>query len=137
MQKNLKVKILNFGDKEKYLKTIKLEKISNVKMLGAMKNPYPYLKKADYLLLTSLYEGYPVVYSEALVLDKPILTTIDVTDEYIDIKDGHGIIMEMDEEKIAKTIKTVANNGIKTKESPNFKDINEKRLKKIETILER
>ena len=135
---NIEFWIIGDGeDKEKYLKTITQEKISNVKMLGAMKNPYPYLKQADYLLLTSLYEGYPVVYSEALVLNKPILTTIDVTDEYIDIKDGYGIIMEMDEEKITDTIKMVAKKGFKTKESPNFKEINEKRIKKIETILER
>ena len=45
--------------------------------------------------------------------------------------------MEMDEEKITDTIKMVAKKGFKTKESPNFKEINEKRMKKIETILER
>ena len=63
-------------DSEKYkemIKTYGLEK--NIEMLGKKKNPYPYLKMSDCLVLCSSYEGYPVVYVESMVLNKPIITT--------------------------------------------------------------
>ena len=36
--------------------------------LGKKKNPYPYFKISDYIILTSLTEGYPVVFQESMVL---------------------------------------------------------------------
>lgn len=44
-------------------------------MLGFTDNPYPYLKKADYFVLSSRYEGFPTVLFEALTLKKNIIAT--------------------------------------------------------------
>lgn len=44
-------------------------------LLGAKKNPYPYIKKANYFILCSYYEGYPMVLLEARALDKYIMIT--------------------------------------------------------------
>ena len=56
-----------------------------VDMVGSQTNPYPYLNVSDCLVLTSDYEGFPVVYLEALILGKDIITTIPVSDDRIDI----------------------------------------------------
>jgi glycosyltransferase involved in cell wall biosynthesis len=44
-------------------------------LLGRKDNPYPYIKKANVLLLPSLYEGYGMVIIEARILKKFILIT--------------------------------------------------------------
>lgn len=43
--------------------------------LGYIENPYPYMKAAKVLLLTSRWEGVPMVCLEALALGKPIVST--------------------------------------------------------------
>ena len=50
----------------------------NIKFLGKKKNPYPYYKLADAVVLSSDYEGYPVVFLESYILNKPIITKIIV-----------------------------------------------------------
>ena len=39
------------------------------------KNPYSYMRLSDYIIITSDYEGFPVVFNEANILKKPILST--------------------------------------------------------------
>ena len=76
-----------------------------VEMTGASSNPYPYMDRADCLVLSSDYEGFPVVYYEALVLGKDIITTIPVSDERINIAD-HAAITDKTPEALASAIKT-------------------------------
>ena len=56
-----------------------------VLFLGAQENPYPFFSAADCLVLTSDYEGFPVVYYEAMALGLDILTTVPVSDEQVNI----------------------------------------------------
>ena len=49
--------------------------INDVLLLGSMDNPYPILKKSDCFVLSSNYEGQPMVLLEALTLNKPIVST--------------------------------------------------------------
>ena len=59
---------------------------------------------ADYVILTSLNEGYPVVFQEAMILDKKIITT-DVSDAVIDIKEQQrGYIISFDEKNMKDEI---------------------------------
>lgn len=44
-------------------------------LLGLKENPYPYMKKADVVILPSIYEGYGMVIIEARILKKYILIT--------------------------------------------------------------
>lgn len=56
--------------------TIKEKKLEETFiLLGKKTNPYPYIKKANFFLLASYYEGYPMVLLEAKVLNKRILIT--------------------------------------------------------------
>lgn len=51
-------------------------KVSDVlHMLGEKKNPYPYIRYANVFVLTSQYEGRPVVIDEALLLKCPVIVT--------------------------------------------------------------
>ena len=58
---------------EEYIKKNKLN--SYIKILNFQKNPYPYLKRADVFILSSLYEGLPNVLLESLSLKKLIISS--------------------------------------------------------------
>ena len=56
-------------------------------------NPYPYIKNADFFIMPSESEAWPLVISEALILQKPIIATRvgDVELMIEDDKTGHLI----------------------------------------------
>ena len=61
--------------------------------------------------MTSDYEGFPVVYVEASMFNLPVITTIDVTDEYINVK-NIGVLVEKDDKEIYLAMKNFLENGI-------------------------
>ncbi len=84
--------------------------IKNIEFLGKKSNPYPYLKKSDCLLMSSDFEGYPVVFIESLILGKPIITT-NVSDSEKDIKDKFGIVVEKTEAGVYEGMKKYLEKG--------------------------
>ena len=103
-----KIYLLMVGDgkeTKELIKYVEENKLTDrIIFLGNKKNPYPYFKMADYVILTSLNEGYPVVFQEAMILDKKILTT-DVSDAVIDIKEQQrGYIISFDEKNMKNEI---------------------------------
>lgn len=74
---NISVYVIGAGPlKESLEEQIKQEKIEDsFVLMGKQKNPYPYLKQADYFCLFSYFEGYGMVLEEAKILNKPILIT--------------------------------------------------------------
>ena len=69
--------ILGEGEeKENLQKLIRDLGVSNtVKLLGYTENPYPYIKESDLFVCSSYVEGYSTATIEALILEKPIVTT--------------------------------------------------------------
>ena len=69
--------ILGKGENEIKLKKFcyknKLDK--KVKFLGYKNNPFKYIKQADILILSSIFEGSPNILIEALFLKKYIIST--------------------------------------------------------------
>lgn len=103
-----------------------------VKFLGRKTNPYPYMKEADYVILTSDYEGFPVTYLESIVLNKNIITTINTSDDTINMKD-YAYIISKDEDKMIKEVKDI----IKKKNNKKIIDLEklqEERIKRLEKI---
>lgn len=95
-------------DKSMYQKLVKENKLEEkVKFLGSKENPYPYMNMADYVILTSDYEGFPVTYLEAITLNKKIITTIDVSDEKLNIGKDYAYIVSKDEKEMAKEVKDI------------------------------
>lgn len=103
-------------------------------MLGKKENPYPYFKISDSIILTSDYEGYPVVFVESMVLNKPIITT-DVSDAEIDIAGKFGIVTEKTEEAIYEAIKSFIESNYKIKQKFNPEEFNKEILSKIEEVI--
>ena len=44
-------------------------------MPGFVQNPYPFMREADLLACSSIYEGYSTFMTEGVILGKPIVTT--------------------------------------------------------------
>ncbi len=128
--KSIKLYIIGSGpDKKNIVKYIKEKALEdNIFLLGEKKNPYPYLKKSDALIMTSFYEGFPVVFLEALVLNKPIMTTVIMQDNYLNMQD-YAVVLENNEKDIAKKIL-----GLKKESKKYLIDFNEYNLKIIEEI---
>ena len=126
----------NGPDKEKYIEEVKKYKLDDkIKFLVETTNPFPYIKLADYLLITSDYEGFPMTFLEAIVLNKPIISTINVSDELINIEKDFGYIISKDEKEMTKEVKNILKNSLKTKKI-DFNLIQEKRMKKLEKIID-
>jgi glycosyltransferase involved in cell wall biosynthesis len=45
------------------------------KLLGSSMNPYPYVKNADFFILPSESESWPLIIADSLILQKPIIST--------------------------------------------------------------
>ena len=88
LNKNYFLTILGSGNDKKYIDNL-IQGYSldnNVRIISADVNPYKHMKYADAIILPSYYEGFPVIFLEALVLNKPVFTTINVSDGYVDTK---------------------------------------------------
>lgn len=100
---NYKFKVLMVGDGQDfdmYKKLITEKHLEDtIKMLGRKQNPYPYFNVSDCVILTSDYEGYPVVFNEAKVLGKPIITT-NVSNADIEINGKYGIVVNKNADDI-------------------------------------
>ena len=63
-----------------------------VKLLGEKKNPYPYIKQADWFISTAEWESYGIAMQEALILEVPVLSAYcAVVDEVIDPRFGRVV----------------------------------------------
>lgn len=74
-QNNIKLLILGDGKlKENWVQLAKdLKQENNVLFLGSIDNPFPYYKKAVFSVLTSKYEGMPMVLIESLACGTPVV----------------------------------------------------------------
>lgn len=117
------------GRYEEYAKELKVS--NKITFFGKKSNPYPYIKEADYIILTSDYEGFPVIYQEAMVLRKNIITTINTSDDQINMKEYAYIISK--DEKMINEVKDIISKNNKTKEI-NFEEIQNKRRKQFEKL---
>ena len=80
---------------QKFKEVFKIEKYNInyfVKIVKSDINPYKYIKNANSLILTSYYEGFPVIYLESLVLNKNVFTTVPTSDDFIDTRDYFSIL---------------------------------------------
>lgn len=86
----------------------------NIILLGFQKNPYPYIKYADGVLLCSKWEGMPNVVIESLYLHTPVITnnSTPVLKDLITEGENGFIIDGFDKDKFSQSIldiKTIKN----------------------------
>lgn len=101
--------------------------------LGRKKNPYSYLKMADCTILTSDYEGYPVVFVESMVLNKPIITT-EVSGVEAIKQENYAIVTDKNIDSIYKAMESFIENGFYIENKFNPKDYNNEIISKLEKM---
>lgn len=124
VKEGFEFKIIFVGDGEdnclyrKMSKSFGLEDICL--FVGKKTNPYPYFKKCDAVLLSSNYEGFPVVYNEAKTLRIPIIT--NKVSDYNEIENIYGIV----EDDIYNGMKKYLLEGFELKKTFDYKKYNQK-----------
>lgn len=132
---NHRIYIVGDGPLEKDL----CEKIEEYKLsdtfvlLGKKSNPYPYIKKADYFMLTSFYEGYGMVIVEAEILGKYIMITDTAAREAVTDYDD-SLIVDNNEVGIYNGIKNILEEKPKVNSTKRFS--NDKIIQQIIDLIE-
>lgn len=135
-KENYKFKILFVGegqDTRKYEEMVnKYDLKEQIIFLGGKQNPYPYFKISDCVILTSDYEGYPVVFLESMILNKPIITT--KVSDYEDIEGKYGYTTTKEIDDIYQKMKLFIENGFEIKEKFDATKYNEEIIQKLEKL---
>ena len=116
-----KIQIIGNGPEEqKIRKLIDDYNVQDVvELLGLKLNPYPYIKQADCIVVSSDFEGYSIAIKEALLLKKVIIST-NVSGVSEMFENGkYGISTKVSTEDLQKYMKMVLNGEINTKEIEN------------------
>ena len=135
-ENGFKFRVLLVGDGEdsvRYKRQVKeynLEK--NIIFVGKKQNPYPYFKVADCVLLTSEYEGYPVVFLESFVLNIPLITT--KVSDYEQVEGKYGYVTTKEVEDIYKKMKLFIEKGFKIENKFDADKYNKEIIEKLEKI---
>lgn len=136
---DIKVAIIGTGelyeDVKQMISDYKLE--NNVEMLGYQKEPYGIVQNSKLLILTSRWEGTPMVVLEALCLGTPVVSTpVDGVLDLINSKEN-GYLSDDNDELRREIIKMIeednylqflSKNAIKTAEDFNDLEKYKKRL---------
>lgn len=129
-------KVLSVGDgsdSEFYKEKVNKNNLQeNITFLGKKQNPYPYFKIADCVILTSDYEGYPVVFLESFILNKPIITT--KVSDYEQVEGKYGYVTDKNVEDIYEKMKLFIENGFEIKEEFDSEKYNKEIVEKLEKI---
>lgn len=84
-----------------------------IEFIGPTSNPYPYIRSADLMVVTSLYEAHPMVVNEALILNTPVLSTRFSSVEEIISDCKNGFICENSVEGIKSCLQGILNDRMK------------------------
>lgn len=113
-----KIQIIGNGPEEGKIKElIEKEEVSDVvELLGLKLNPYPYIKNANCVVVSSDFEGYSVAIKEALLLKKAIVST-DVCGVSELFENGkYGIVSEISTEDLLNKMRQVLDGKIDIKQ---------------------
>jgi len=97
---DLQLIILGQGELEEQMKTLAIKlKINNcVHFLGFKKNPFPWIKRSDVFVLSSIWEGFGNVITEAMACGVPVISTDCASGPNEIITSGkNGILVPVDD----------------------------------------
>lgn len=146
LESRLVHKIVVVGDGEDYsLLQKRIEELGvqdSFMLLGTQMNPYPYVKNADFYIMPSESEGWPLIIAETLILQKPILATaVGGIPEMIQHK-STGYLTEYSQESLFDGMKEfLTNKELVQSIQENLKNIedqfdNQKIFNDVEEIIE-
>ena len=136
-----KIQIVGNGPEEDNIKELvkKYDVADVVELLGLQINPYPYIKNADCIVVSSDFEGYSISMKETLILKKAIIST-DVSGARELFEDNkYGIISKISDEDLEQKMKDVLDGKIDIlqieKNLENFDNGNSKILENLYKII--
>lgn len=110
-------------------------------LTGLQVNPYKYVDKSDVFVCSSFAEGFSTACTEAIILEKPVISTIvDGAIELIE-SSNCGIVVKNDEESLYKAMKLAIQDDNIVKEWSKFAKMesenltSKNRINKIEAFL--
>lgn len=111
-----KIKLYILGDgceKDSLMKQIVNNKRDNsIKLLGFQKNPYPYIKNTDVFICPSRIEGLSTVVLEAVLLNKPVISTdVSGAKEILGKNNEYGLVVDNSTQGIYSGIKQFLDNS--------------------------
>ena len=113
---------------------------NNIILCGSQANPYPYIKRADCMILTSQYEAHAMVANEGLILHKPVITTRYPSACEVIADKINGIICENETLAIAEAIKMIVEDeklfAVLKKNADAFVYTNEKIIQQVRELCE-
>lgn len=116
---------------QELIRELDLEK--SVLLLGQIESPFFLLDKCDCFVLSSNYEGQPMVLLEAMILGKKIIATNIEQNKYV-LKDGYGKIVDNSILGLTKGIIEYIKEDITIK-SFDYKQYNEQAMESFYKIL--
>ena len=105
-----------------------------VKALGLKENPYPYIKAADYFVMSSDHEGYPLVLLESLLLKTKVIST-NVSGASEILKDKYGYIVDINEDALYEKMKEILMGHDKNDFDKNLKEYSGNNIYIIKDLL--
>lgn len=85
---------------------------NEIRLLGMLPNPYPYMAGCDIYVQTSSFEGFGLTLAEARILHKPVVST-NFAVVYDQIRDGeNGLVCNMDAESVSDKILLLAGDSV-------------------------
>lgn len=110
------------------------DSLNNAVIITGLKaNPFPLLKRAHCFVLSSNYEGLPMVLLEAMVLGKPIVAT-DIDGNRGILKDGHGLLVTNDVDGLADGMRSYLRGELQAK-TFDYASYNRTALDKFEQLV--
>ena len=87
---------------------------SSVNFIGYQPNPYPFFKRANATVLTSIYEGFPNVLVESIAAGTPVISFDCPSGPADIIEDGLNgfLVPDQDMEAFVKAMKMIAENKV-------------------------
>lgn len=108
--------------------------VDNIFVIKNISNPYPILKNSDLFILSSHYEGLPMVIMEALILRKPVIST-NITGPKDFLEQGYGLLVEDSVEGLVKGMMEYKKTGLSWLKSFDYVRFNKDALEEFKKII--
>ena len=127
------------GNGKNYQHTLEIinemESKDNIILVNTVSNPYSILKKCDYFVLSSFYEGFGIVIAEADILKKPVVST-DITGPRNFMRSNGGTLVENSENGLYEGMKLLKNNKVRLM-NVDYEKYNQKAIQEFYKLLEK